>query len=131
MTIPRKALSGPTWAKVKEAQVETRYPRIANKRERVSARSAIANDGRDVGAQVTQHKSLWRLALQEEWACLTNWCSTAPLKPTGTADTANEDSAGEGTQGVGPPTLPHAGHVSPGGFTGARLDGVLADEARR
>lgn len=42
---------GPTWADVKEAQVETRYPRIACKRERVSVRSAMAKGGREKGGR--------------------------------------------------------------------------------
>lgn len=42
-------------------------------------------DGGAVGAaQVTQHKSLRMLALHEARPCLTNWCSIAALKPTGT-----------------------------------------------
>lgn len=47
-------------------------PGSQNKRERVSARSAITKDGRGVGAQVTQHKSLRMLGILEEWPCLTN-----------------------------------------------------------
>ena len=80
-----EALSRATRAEIKEAQVETRYPRIANKREGASARSAMGNNGgAAVGAQVTQHKSLRVLAPDEAWPCLTNWCSIAALKPTGT-----------------------------------------------
>ncbi|KAL5395460.1 hypothetical protein PMIN06_004182 [Paraphaeosphaeria minitans] len=59
MTAARKTLLGPTKAKGKEAQAETRYPRVATSASESRLGQRWANTyGRGAGAQVTQRKSL-------------------------------------------------------------------------